>query len=113
MRYIFVSGLAGAATLMLATMITPAVAESTGSVIKAGELARVIRGKICVTRGGAKFKFTNNWHYAYDGLWTSEGHYSIQDGVVTVLLDSGLERGFSISLKDGVLYMEQTAISCE
>jgi hypothetical protein len=45
-------------------------------------------------------------------MWTDSGHYSVRDGAVTVLLDSGLEKEFAVSRRDGVLYLEQTAVRC-
>ena len=61
---------------------------------------------------GATFTFSHNGHYAYDGMWTDHGHYSARLGAVTVLLDSGLERDFVDSKRNGVLYLEQTAVRC-
>ena len=45
-------------------------------------------------------------------MWTDNGHYSARAGAVTILLDSGLERDFAISRRNGVIYMEQTAVRC-
>ena len=83
-----------------------------GIVISADEITRAVVGKTCTTKVGAKFTFTDDGHYAYDGLWSNQGHYLVNDGAVTILLDSGLEREFAISRKDNVFYMEETALSC-
>jgi hypothetical protein len=80
--------------------------------IRADEITRALKGKVCTSRVGATFAFAKDGHYSYDGLWTDHGHYSIHDGAVTILLDSGLERDFVISRRGGVLYMEETAVSC-
>ena len=77
------------------------------------QVARFIMGKVCLTPGRAKFTFEEDGHYAYDGLWTSKGHYAVKDGAVTVLLESGIERDFQISMRSGALHMEDTAIRCE
>lgn len=87
----------------------PAASIPVGSV----EIARILKGKICTTKGGARFVFKKDGHYAYDGMWTSGGHYSVKHGAVTVLLESGLERDFKISTRAGVLFMEDTAVRCE
>ena len=87
-------------------------AGAGGVAISAGEITRAVVGKTCTTKAGAKFTFTDDGHYAYDGLWTNQGHYAVNDGAVTVLFDSGLEREFAISRKENVFYMEETALSC-
>jgi len=107
------AGLAGAATLTLAITMDPTLGHSSDNVISADEIVQILKGKTCMTKGGAKFTFTRDGHYAYEGLWTSGGHYSIGDGVVTVLFDSGLARNFTMSKQGGVIYMERTVISCE
>ncbi|QRM34660.1 hypothetical protein [Microvirga sp. VF16] len=112
MRYARFAGLIGTVALMLAPAIALAQAEPESGLIRADEITRALRGKVCTSRVGATFAFANDGHYAYDGLWTDHGTYSVHDGAVTVLLDSGLERDFAISRRGGVLYMEETAVSC-
>ena len=86
--------------------------SADGIAISADEIKRSIVGKSCTTKSSATFTFTDDGHYAYRGLWENDGHYTVNDGSVTVLLDSGLEREFAISRKGDVLYMEGTALSC-
>ncbi len=86
----------------------PAEAHSPEDWVRAAEIA----GTVCTTKGGATFTFLKDGHYAYDGMWTDTGHYSVRKGSVTILLDSGLERDFAVSRRDGVLYIEQTAVRC-
>lgn len=80
--------------------------------IGAAEISDIVRGKICVTGQGAKFTFTQDGHYAYDGLWKNSGHYSVGDGAIVVELDSGLERSFAVFRRRDGVYMENTAITC-
>lgn len=89
-----------------------AVAHPPVSSFGAAEIAQALRGKICTSRIGAKFTFARDGHYAYDGLWISSGHYSVHDGGVSVLFDSGLQRDFAISRREGVLRMEETVLTC-
>ena len=104
---------AGAVAATIAQAQAPTQPASAGGfVISADEIARVVVGKTCTTKAGAKFTFTEDGHYAYDGLWTNQGHYSVNDGSLTVLLDSGLEREFAVSRQENVFYMEETALSC-
>jgi hypothetical protein len=74
--------------------------------------AAEIIGKICTTKGGATFTFTRDGHYALRRHVDGQRDYSARAGAVTIFLDSGLERDFAISRRDGVLYMEQTAVRC-
>jgi hypothetical protein len=112
MRYAACAGWMGAVAMILVPTIAQAQAEPESGVIRAREITRALRGKVCTSRVGATFTVAKDGHYAYDGLWTDHGHYSIHDGAVTVLLDSGLERDFAISRRGGILYMEETAVSC-
>lgn len=80
--------------------------------LTADEIGRHLTGKTCTTNAGAKFTFGLDGHYSYDGLWRSAGRYSIGNGTVTVLLDSGLERSFAVSRKGNVYYLEDTSVSC-
>jgi hypothetical protein len=78
----------------------------------ADEIGRHLKGRTCTTNAGAKFAFGQDGSYAYDGLWRHAGSYSIGNGAVTVLLESGLERSFAVARKGNVYYLEDTAISC-
>jgi hypothetical protein len=91
--------------------VTPSIAHQSNE-LRSYEILSSIKGRVCVTKGGARFTFTRSGHYAYDGMWTDKGHYSVHDGAVTILLDSGLERDFAVSRRDGILYLEQTAVHC-
>jgi hypothetical protein len=76
------------------------------------EIANAIKGKVCVTASGARFTFRSDGRFFYDGLWQSSGGFTFDTGAVVVTFDSGLQRAFEISMRDSVLYMEQTQISC-
>jgi hypothetical protein len=97
--------------------ISSAVAETPALPVSVAvgmdQVTQALTGKVCTTNGKAKFTFKKDGHYVYDGMWTDKGHYSTKEGAVTILLDSGLERDFKISVRSGVLYMEDTAILCE
>lgn len=113
MRYAPFAGFIGAGMMTLATVTAPALAHSAKATLSTDEIIQALRGKICVTKAGAKLTFGRDGLYAYDGLWANGGRYSVNDGVITVILDNGLERSFAITRKDDVFYMEQTALSCE
>lgn len=102
----------GVAIVTLAIAITQAVAQSPSVPIRADELTGALSGKVCTTAAGAKFAFSKDGHYAYEGLWTSRGHYSVGDGAIYVLLDHGLGKSFAFMKKEDVLYMERIALSC-
>ncbi len=110
MKNASIAGFCGLVALTWADTTVPA--QPTSDAIRANEITHALKGKTCTTRGGATFSFGKDGHYAYDGMWTDHGHYSVHDGAVRVLLDSGLERDFVISRRGGVLYMEETAVSC-
>jgi hypothetical protein len=112
MRYASRSIPSAALSVTLVFLVGPSFAHSIIDGIRAAEIAGALKGKVCTTKGGATFTFTRDGHYAYDGMWTDSGHYSVHDGAVTVLLGSGLERDFAVSRRDGILYLEQTAIRC-
>jgi hypothetical protein len=105
MRHVSFVPIAGSTALAL-SFLGPALAYEVA--VPPDEII----GRICTTKGGATFTFTSDGHYAYDGMWTDTGHYSARAGAVTILLDSGLERDFAISRRNGVLYMERTAVRC-
>jgi hypothetical protein len=111
MRHPFALRIIGMLAVALAS-IGAVRAHSPDGLVPAASVAAALKGKICTTQGGATFTFTKDGHYAYDGMWTDSGHYSVHDGAVTILLDSGLGRDFAISRRDGVLYMERTAVRC-
>ena len=113
MTDVVVRALIGTAALVLAVGAPRAVAQSDSRALSADQVAAALKGKVCTTKGGARFTFAPDGHYAYAGLgMTHTGHYRSGEGVVTVLLDSGLGRSFAISSRDSVLYMEQTAVGC-
>lgn len=103
--------LIGAAVVALGSTYVFA-AESPRVLLSAEELTGILPGTVCISGAGAKFTFTDDGHYAYDGLWTSQGHYSIGEGRIFVIFDTGLARYFALSKKDDVLYMEKTALAC-
>jgi len=105
--------------LVGAVMLNPLVQASAQSpgvsarvAASASDIEGALRGKLCTTRAGAKFTFSRDMHYSYDGLWKNRGHYAIKDGAVTVSLDNGLVRDFAISRAGKDFYMEETAITC-
>jgi hypothetical protein len=100
------------AAMAVLLVIAPASAHPSEGQVQAEKIISALKGKVCTTKGGATFTFRNDGHYAYDGMWTDSGHYSVRDGAVTILLDSGLEKEFAVSRRDGVLYLEQTAVRC-
>ncbi|OYY82547.1 MAG: hypothetical protein B7Y12_23640 [Rhizobiales bacterium 24-66-13] len=104
--------LAGASALAFVIPSSQAAAHSVANAIGAAEIARVVQGKTCSTKAGAKFSFGTKGQYAYDGLWKNDGHYRISTGLITVRLHSGLERSFAVTTKSSVLYLEDTALSC-
>jgi hypothetical protein len=106
------AGLMAVTAVVVLTNAAPAQVTPEGAPIRADEITRALKGKVCTSRVGATFAFAKDGHYSYDGLWTDHGHYSIHDGAVTILLDSGLEKDFAISRRGGVLHMEETAVSC-
>ena len=99
--------------LIIATSVGPTHAHPARTSLSAGEVALAIKGKICTTKTGAKFSFSMDGSYIYDGLWQNSGSYTIDSGTIIVTFDSGLRRAFAISIRDGVYYMEQTALSCD
>ncbi|WP_119419750.1 hypothetical protein [Desertibaculum subflavum] len=104
------SAAVGIATLAIA--MTQARAHSPGGPMASEEITGALKGMVCTSHAGARFAFTGDGHYAYDGLWKNGGHYSISRGAVTVSFNSGLERSYSISRRGDVLYMENTAVVC-
>jgi hypothetical protein len=89
----------------------PAAHPSIG-LLTAHEIAQTLKGKTCTTATGAKFTFGEDGRYSYEGLWKNSGRYSISNGAITILLDSGLERSFVISKRRDAFYIDETAISC-
>jgi hypothetical protein len=76
------------------------------------DVAHALNGSVCTTRGGAKFTFSRAGEYAYDGMWQNHGTYRVAQGAITVMLDNGLQRDFTIRRQHGALYMETTVITC-
>lgn len=101
----------GMAVLLLA--VSPTTGHSPNVSLSAVEITKTFRGKICITRAGAKFAFGEDGQYSYEGLWRNVGHYTVGAGAITITLDNGLERSFSISRKGDVFFMEDTALSCD
>ncbi|KPH76148.1 MULTISPECIES: hypothetical protein [Hyphomicrobiales] len=89
-----------------------AQAHPSGLRLGAQEITQAVHGKLCTTPGGARFAFGADGHFAYDGLWQTTGSYVVADNSIVVTFDSGLRRAFAMSVRDGVLYMEQTRVSC-
>jgi hypothetical protein len=112
MRHSYSVGAAGAVSLATALFVQHGLVQARDTTITADEITQTLQGKLCVSRVGAKFTFSRDGHYAYSGLWDSTGRYSIHDGAIRILLDSGLERDFAISNRNGTIYMENTALSC-
>lgn len=112
MKYAPFAGIVGVGVMTLALGTAQALAHRVDVPNKTNELAQAFKGKMCTTKTGAKLTFGTDGLYAYDGLWTNGGRYSVRGDVITVTLDNGLERDFTISRKGDVLYMEQTVISC-
>lgn len=106
------AGIAGVGAAVLAFSSAQLRADAPAFAATAEEIAQALRGKVCTTRVGASFTFGAEGQYAYDGLWKNGGQYVIGEGIVTITLDSGLERSFAISRHDDVFYMEQTALRC-
>lgn len=102
-----------ASVIVLVFALAQAAAHSPSASISADDITRMLGGKICTTKVGAKFMFGPDGQYAYEGLWKNGGRYAVSAGVVTVTLDNGLERSFTISRKGDLFYMEQTALSCQ
>lgn len=112
MKYACFARSAAVGIATLATAMTQAQAHSPGGAMASEEISGALKGMVCTSHAGARFTFTGDGHYAYDGLWKNGGHYSISRGAVTVSFDSGLERSFSISRRGDILYMENTAVVC-
>ena len=101
-----------ATCLLLLIQLEPAVAHRANMALGVEEITSAINGKVCATAGGAHFTFDNDGRFSYDGLWQSSGNFTLGDSAVVVTFDSGLQRTFEISRRDGALYMEQTRVVC-
>lgn len=112
MKHPALAGAAVAAAVMLGGISAPARTQPADAPMRAPEIAHALKGKVCTSRIGSTFAFERDGHYAYDGLWTDHGHYRVDDGAITILLDSGLEKHFAISRRNGILFLENTAVSC-
>lgn len=100
------------AVLLLARTINPVLGAQAAEHPDARYLAALLVGKVCITPGGASFSFSRDGHFAYRGLWTSNGHYSIQTGAILVVFEHGLGRHFDFTMKDGVLLMNNIPMLC-
>jgi len=98
--------------LLLLAQLEPAVAHRANLALGAKEITSAINGKVCATAGGAHFTFDNDGRFSYDGLWQSSGSFTLADSAVVLTFDSGLQRAFEISKRDGGLYLEQTRVIC-
>lgn len=112
MKYAPFTAYTTASAVALIFALAQAAAHSPSAAISADEVSRMLGGKTCTTKVGAKFMFGPDGQYAYEGLWKNGGRYAVSAGMVTVTLDNGLERSFAISRKGDTFYMEQTALSC-
>jgi hypothetical protein len=112
MRYACLTRIAVVGIAALATTTTEALTHSPASVMGSDEISDALKGMICTTKAGARFTFSGDGHYGYEGFWKNGGHYAIARGAVIVTFDSGLERSYAISRRGDVLYMENTAIVC-
>lgn len=113
MRYAPFAGVIGTGVIALAILTAEVLAHSGSKSVKSNEMMQAFKGKVCTTKAGAKFMFGEDGRYSYEGLWSNAGRYSINDGAITVILDSGLERSFLVSRKGDAFYLEQTAVSCK
>jgi hypothetical protein len=101
-----------ATCLLLLAQPAPAVAHRANLSLGLREITSAINGKVCATAGGARFTFQNDGRFSYNGLWQSSGSFTLGENAVVVTFDSGLQRSFGISKRDGDLYMEQTRVVC-
>ncbi|MGN6097547.1 MAG: hypothetical protein ACTHP8_15060 [Bosea sp. (in: a-proteobacteria)] len=101
-----------ATCLLLLAQLEPAAAHRANMALGVKEISSAINGKVCATSGGAHFTFENDGHFSYDGLWQSSGNFTFGDNAVILTFDSGLQRAFEISRRDGGLYMEKTRVVC-
>ncbi|KFC62355.1 hypothetical protein FG93_06055 [Bosea sp. LC85] len=100
------------ASLTILASAGPIEAHPGGASLTAAEITFAIKGKICTTKAGAKFSFGVDGTYIYDGLWQSHGSYAVDADSITVTFANGLRRSFAISVRDGIFYLEKTAIFC-
>jgi len=100
------------ASFLFALMIDPIHGADISKGPDARTLAFMLVGKVCTTPAGASFSFSRDGHYAYSGLWTSYGHYSVQAGTIFVTFDHGLGRHFYFMMKNGVLHMNNIVLVC-
>lgn len=98
--------------LLLLAQLESAAAHRANLALGVKEITSAISGKVCATAGGAHFTFANDGRFSYDGLWQSSGSFTLGDNAIVVTFDSGLQRTFEISRRDGALYMEQTRVVC-
>ena len=101
-----------ATSLFVLAQLEPVVAHRANMALGIKEIAGAINGQVCATAGGARFTFDNDGRFSYDGLWQSTGSFTLGDSAIVVTFDSGLQRTFVISRRDGALYLEQTRVVC-
>ena len=90
-----------------------AEAHKRGADFSASDIAYAVVGRICTSPTGATFDFGKNGDYAYSGLWKSDGHYTVNPGMITVAFHSGMVRSFAVSIQSGGLMLENTAVVCK
>jgi len=112
MKRVHFAFIAATATLAFALQMGPGYARSAASPTGIAEIMQTVQGKTCTTRTGSKFSFGAHGEYNYNGLWKNDGHYKVKPGRIVVTLHSGLERSFAVTVKSGIFYMEDTALSC-
>lgn len=74
--------------LTAALFIGPAQAHTATTPPSSATIALAIKGKICITKAGAKFSFGADGRYAYDGFWQSTGSYTIDAKAITITFDT-------------------------
>lgn len=94
----------------LALLANPAQAQPSTN-RPALEVIIDLKGKVCRSKSGARFSFSLNGRYAHDGQWQSLGAYELGDRSA-ITLDSVLKRGFALSLRGGILQLEESDVAC-
>jgi hypothetical protein len=95
------------------TLSPTAQAHKRNPLVSASEIAHAVAGRTCTTAAGATFDFGKHGEYAYSGLWKSDGHYKVSAGIITVAFHSGLVRSFAVSIRSGMLVLENTVVVCK
>ena len=94
--------------------VPQALPHSESLSLTAAQVSAALAGNVCTTRAGADFEFSADGRYAYRrGLgFGRTGQYRVGPSSVAVILDNGLGREFKVSIRRGVTYLEDTAITC-